>query len=108
MTYEEVRILFSKYPVASTWNSANPRALHFDTGPKSNYHSRDLHAPNRGERYVKVPFAEVASHVEENWKINSEDISTATSSDVRRCDALAATHFPGMTGVGAEKYFPGR
>ena len=34
MTYEEVRILFSKYPVASTWNSANPRALHFDTGPR--------------------------------------------------------------------------
>jgi len=74
VTYEEVKSLFSKYPVASTWNSANPQALHFDTGPKSNWKSRDLHAPNRGERYVKVPFAEVASHIEKTGRSNSENI----------------------------------
>jgi hypothetical protein len=74
MTYEEVKKLFLKYPVASTWNSANPQALYFDTGPKSNYKSRDLGAPNLGERYVKVPFFEVASHIEKTGSSNSENI----------------------------------
>ena len=90
MTYEEVKILFSKYPVASTWPSANPQALHFDTGPKgSNFASRDLHAPNRGERYVKVPFAEVASHIEKTGRSNSENIF-----DRLRPMAAGTTRFP--------------
>lgn len=74
MTYEEARNLFLKYPVASTWNSANPQALYFDTGPKTNWKSRDLGAPNKGERYVKVPFVEVASHIEKTGRSNSENI----------------------------------
>jgi hypothetical protein len=74
VTYAEVASLFSKYPLASTWNSTNPQALHFDTGPKGNWKSRDLHAPNRGERYVKVPFAEVAPHVEKTGRSDSENI----------------------------------
>jgi hypothetical protein len=73
VTYEQVKDLFAKYPVASTWNSANPQALYFDTGQKGNWKSRDLHAPNRSERYIKIPFAEVALHIEKTGSYNSEN-----------------------------------
>jgi hypothetical protein len=104
MTYEEAKILFSKYPVASTWSSANPRALYFDAGPKNNWKSRDLHEQNRGERYVKVPFAEVASYIEKTGRSDSENIfyrlrPMAASTATR----IPSTRFPAMTGVDIKK-----
>ena len=74
MTYEDVKELFAKYPVASTWPSDNPRALYFDTAQKGNWKSRELDAPNRGERYIRVSFNEVAAHIEKTGKRNSENI----------------------------------
>ena len=98
MTYEEVKTLFSKYPVASTWNSANPQALYFDTGPKGNWKSRDLHAANRGERYLKVPFAEVAPYIEKTGRSNSENIFYRLRQMTSGTATLPpATHISSMT-----------
>lgn len=108
MTYEEVKVLFSKYPVASTWNSANPQALYFDTGPKGNWKSRELHAQNRGERYVKVPFAEVASHIEKTGRSDSENIFYRLRPITRGTTTrLPATHFSSTPDVDAKRRLPG-
>lgn len=104
MTYEEVKSLFAKYPVASTWNSTNPQALYFDTGQKGNWRSRGLDAPNGGERYIKTPFAEVAPHIEKTGRYNSENIfyrlrQTAPGDSV----TLTATALPNITRVDIEE-----
>ena len=108
MTYEQVKDLFAKYPVASTWNPANPRALYFDTGQKDNWKSRDLHAPNRGERYIRVPFAEVASHIEKTGIYNSENtfyrLRQTTTGDSA---SPPVTEFPNVTRTEIEEKLPG-